>query len=230
MIYKLNLRPGNLKTEVWQEFAANIYAAIANKNIEEFGGYLDNIIAVGENVRFDLVPKDQNEAILSGGDKKVGEELTFTLDIPLTPVGVIFQLSRYATGSNGDVIAHLVSIDGKLKLWKAFDQRILKQAGGDVSKVYGLDIISEPGEPNVSIKAFLEKETFAAFNQLDYFESWERAHHSLQSAGALGFWIILKQLVDKLRKKYPDYSLGDLVRVAVGDVPRDVEVDSNSTE
>lgn len=230
MIYKLNLRPGNLKTEVWQDFAASIYAAIANNNIEEFGTYLDNIIAAGDNVRFDLVPKDQNEAILSGGGKKVGEELTFTLDIPLTPVGVIFQLSRYATGTNGDVIAHLVSIDGKLKLWKAFDQRILKQSAGDVSKVYGIDIISYPGDPTVYVKAFLEKETFSGFSQLDYFENFEKYIATPQLAASLGFWIILKQLTDKLRKKYPDYSLGDLIRTAAGDVPRDVAVDSNSTE
>lgn len=229
MIYKLNLRSGNLKTEVWQDFAANIYAAAAKNNIEEFGTYLDNIIAASDNVRFDLIPKDQNEAILSGGGKKVGEELTFTLDIPLSPVGLIFQLSRYATGTNGNVIAHLVSINGKLKLWKAFDQRILKQSGGDVGKVYGIDIISFLGDPNVYVKSFLEKETFASFSQSEYFENLDGRAGSIQAAASLSCWIILKQLTDKLRKKHPDYSLPDLIRVAVGDVPRDVEVDSTGT-
>lgn len=224
MLYKFNLRPGNLTTKVWQAFASDLYAAVVEKKVIAIGEAIDTILALDQGARFDLMTPDRNDAILSSGGKLMGSEIPITLNIDLSPAELIFQLSRYATGTNSDVIAHLVSIDGKLRLYRPFDPRILKACGKDISKVHGIDIISfEEKDNGIGIKNFLENTLSHAIVDII-----EPKFGLKPEEDALGYWLALKLILDKTHRKYPDYTLADLVRVTVGDNPRDLEVDNTA--
>lgn len=65
MLYKLNLRPGNLSTKVWQGFASDLYAAVVEKKIENIGEAIDTMLALDQGARFDLMTPDRNDPVLS---------------------------------------------------------------------------------------------------------------------------------------------------------------------
>ncbi len=225
MLYKLNLRPGNLSTKVWQGFASDLYAAVVEKKIENIGEAIDTMLALDQGARFDLMTPDRNDPVLSSGGKIMGTEIPITLVIDLTPAELIFQLNRYATGVNGDIIAHLVSIDGKLKLYRPFDPRILKACNKDITKVHGVDIISfSSKEAGIGIKNFLDNKLCHAIASIDE----PLFGVNPEAIDGLGYWLALKLIIDKTHRKYPEYTLADLVRVTVGDNPRDLDVDNTA--
>lgn len=223
MLYKFNLRPGNLTSKVWQAFAADLYTAVVEKKIESIGEAIDTMLALDQGARFDLMTPDRNDPVLSSGGKIMGGEIPITLVIDQTPAELIFQLNRYATGVNGDIIAHLVSIDGKLKLYRPFDPRILRACGKDISKVHGVDIVRfDTKESGIGIKNFLENKISHAIASIGE----PLFGVNPEAIDGLGYWLALKLIIDKTYRKYPEYTLADLVRVAVGDNPRDLDVDS----
>lgn len=225
MIYKLNLRTGLLNKKAWQGFAADIYAAAVDNDVIKMGEVFDSLMLLQPDARFDLLPKDSTTAILSSGGKIVGEEIVLTLSIDLTPAEITFNLNRYATTPNDFVIGHLLDIGGKLRLYRPFDPRILKFCGNDIKKVSGVDITTYQDKgKTLGFKPFLSLSMTCEIQSLEVPGEDFVPFTDTQT----GYWLALRLIIDKHQRKNPDYSMADLVRVAVGDAPRDFEVDSTA--
>lgn len=224
MIYKMNIRPGDLKMSEWQRIVSKFYMAASGNDVERLGECFDEFADPKNKSRFDLITPEDNELILSSRGQKIGNELSFNIDIDITPTHLLFQLSRFATGEDRNIIAHLVSINGKLHFYKPFDKRILRDCKGDISTVHGIDLMAIDKGATITFKEFLGDSAFISFDNITVIEPDKEMG---ESNCFIAYWLLLKQLVDKNAKRFPDYSLGDLVRVTVGDDPVDFVVDSN---
>lgn len=239
----LVVHSGDSGAEKWHKLVSDFYGAIDSKNtieslIETFNNFTESTNGKG---RWDIVEQKTSKTLLSTGGRKFGEPMTFPFTLlNLSDHELIFGLNQWAAGLNSDVIAHLLSINGKVKLWKAWDPRILKayERGDGTVRTWpvGFDILPEkefndghrkPG--NIFVKNFMSDHTYARFEDLTNGNQFG-SEFNAQNFEHVGAWIAIKQIIAPMQKKFPEYTLADIVRMAVGDVPRDVAVDSNSTE
>lgn len=236
----LIIHTGDDSIKHWHKLISDFYAAIDDANpIEAIGLAFDKYEAlVGNKVRWEIIEVETSRTLIANDGRKHGQSMTFPFTLlNHNATNFLFGLNKWAYGENRNIIGHLLSINGKIKLWKPWDPRILslsKKGDGTVSTwPVGFDIITEaetkfsdkPGD--VLIKPFMGADTFARFNDLVgnsmFYGEGEKLEHA-------GIWMMLKQATANQQKKHVDYTFADLVRVTVGDLPRDVKVDSTDVK
>jgi hypothetical protein len=235
----LIIHPGNDKDRLWHKLVSEFYAAVDEpRPLEAIATAFENYDnALGDKVRWEIVEQETSRTLIANNGRKHGSSMTFPFSLnDVDATDFIFGLSKWAYGENRNIIGHLLSINGKLKLWKPWDSRILtltKKGDGDIyTWPVGYDIVAETNPIHddpiaIFIKPFMQPDTFATFRDLTGNRMFGGEGQKIEHAG---IWMMIKQLTATQLKKHPDYTIADLIRVTVGDLPRDVKVDSTDVK
>lgn len=225
--FNLSIRKGDVDVNDIQILIADFFAALAAPNCVQLMGEALDRYAVSAKAtsdlagRWDIFEVNDANAVLSTGGRKMGDEISVPFTINRSARDLIFGLPRFAAGHNGEVIAHLCAIDGQVKLYPPFDPRLLKLEKQG-KKITGMDICRYGNEGAITVKGYLKEQIDFTFESLS-----ELVETEVSAAGSYSAWLSIRQATRSVFKKYPDYTAADIVRVAIGKEPRNLEVDSN---
>lgn len=225
--FNLSIRKGDVDVNDIQILIADFFAALAAPNSIQLMGEALNRYATNAKTtnplagRWDIFEVNDANPVLSTGGRKMGDEISVPFTVNKSARDLIFGLPHFAAGHNGEVIAHLCAIDGQVKLYAPFDPRLLKLEKQG-KKIIGMDICRFGDEGSITVKGYLKEQIDFTFESLvDLVET------EMVTPGNYSAWLSIRQATRSVFKKHPEYTPADIVRVAVGKEPRNLEVDSN---
>lgn len=226
--FNLSIRKGEVDVNDIQNLIADFFAALAAPNCIQLMG--EALIRYGINAksntaiagRWDIFALTDSNPVLSSGGRKMGDEISVPFTINKEPRDLIFGLPQFAAGHNGEVIAHLCEIGGQVKLYPAFDPRLLKLEKQGKA-IVGIDICRSDEKGSISIKSYLCEQIDYTIDNLHSIDNEVELVPGFYSA-----WLAVRQATKAAFKKHPEYTPADIVRVSVGKVPLNLEVDSNN--